>query len=137
MGKRRARAKPVAKKKYTLATTYNCPFCDHDGSVDVKMNHAKGHARLQCGLCGVNYQMSITSLDDPVDVYHAWLDKAANIQNDHPPDGSTGHHATSHLGSDDEEVLGADIDDDDGFIVHDNQADQDAFAEYAPPTADD
>mmetsp|Transcript_102536 Transcript_102536/g.173779 ORF Transcript_102536/g.173779 Transcript_102536/m.173779 type:complete len:136 (+) Transcript_102536:45-452(+) len=133
MGKRRARAKPMAKKKYLLPTTYDCPFCDHKGSVEIKINTHKGHARLACGSCGVNFQMSVSSLDDPIDVYHEWIDQCATIQKD---DGGNSPTVMSRrAGSDDEEPFdGAndEDDDDDGFIVHDDPAEDDA-AEFAPP----
>lgn len=39
MGKRKAKAKPAAKKKYTLPKTFDCPFCDHNG-VSPRLNRS-------------------------------------------------------------------------------------------------
>jgi len=138
MGKRKAKAKPAAKKKYTLPKTFDCPFCDHNGAVDIKLNHLKGHARLACGACGVNFQMTVSSLDDPIDVYHEWIDQCALVQTA-DGDARRSHGSLSATHSDD--GLGGSVgrrggdlgdgdDDDDGFVVRDALAEEDDTADY-------
>jgi transcription elongation factor Elf1 len=38
MGRKKSTAKKVkTKKKQVISTTFKCPFCGHDGAVEVKM----------------------------------------------------------------------------------------------------
>eukprot|EP01004_Peranema_trichophorum_P000345 NODE_10381_length_520_cov_16.256927_g9733_i0.p1 GENE.NODE_10381_length_520_cov_16.256927_g9733_i0~~NODE_10381_length_520_cov_16.256927_g9733_i0.p1 ORF type:complete len:139 (-),score=36.44 NODE_10381_length_520_cov_16.256927_g9733_i0:48-464(-) len=124
MGKRKARKKPTTKEKPKLATSFDCPFCDHSGTVEVKMNYKKGHATLTCGVCSTGYSMQISSLDDPVDVYHEWIDKC-KLVNSEEVEGA-GHHVEvgSELGVLDTQLLGNNDEDDydeNEFIVNDDE----------------
>ncbi|CAJ0835300.1 12310_t:CDS:2, partial [Entrophospora sp. SA101] len=61
MGKRKSKRKLKPKKKLVLETQFDCVICNHERSVDVRMQkEAK-----------VGY---LTSLSDPIDVYSEWVD---------------------------------------------------------------
>ncbi|ORE12725.1 hypothetical protein BCV71DRAFT_190552, partial [Rhizopus microsporus] len=65
-GKRKTKRKPQKKLKAKLDTTFNCLFCNHENSVDCKIDHANKLGHL-------NY------LDEPVDVYSAWIDACEDV----------------------------------------------------------
>eukprot|EP00906_Rhabdomonas_costata_P005978 RCo008839 len=140
MGKRKSAKKPEAKKAPKLPTSFDCPFCNHSGSVEIKMNHRKGHSTLTCVVCSTGFSMGITSLDDPIDVYHEWIDQcvAANKLEGHE---GGGDHSEAHpnyppphtqrpaLHPADE---ADDDDDDDGFIVRDDLHGEEADGDFFP-----
>eukprot|EP01006_Ploeotia_vitrea_P007354 TRINITY_DN16799_c0_g1_i1.p1 TRINITY_DN16799_c0_g1~~TRINITY_DN16799_c0_g1_i1.p1 ORF type:complete len:135 (+),score=22.36 TRINITY_DN16799_c0_g1_i1:53-457(+) len=76
-GKRKTRKAPPKKEGKKLPSTFDCPFCDHVGAVSVKMMRTKNQAKLQCGVCACHFAVNISPLTEPVDVYHDWIDKAA------------------------------------------------------------
>ena len=51
-----------------------CPYCAHDGSVEAKLDRQAETGSVTCRVCGESFQARITTLDDPVDVYTAWID---------------------------------------------------------------
>ncbi|CEJ03122.1 hypothetical protein G6F70_008640 [Rhizopus microsporus] len=79
MGKRKTKRKPQKKLKAKLDTTFNCLFCNHENSVDCKIDHANKLGHLNCKVCAVNWQCPITYLDEPVDVYSAWIDACEDV----------------------------------------------------------
>ncbi|CAG8479245.1 11953_t:CDS:2 [Acaulospora morrowiae] len=89
MGKRKAKRKPMQKKKLVLDTQFNCIFCNHEKSVDVKMygNREDKVGNLACRACGAKFQSIINQLSDPVDVYSDWVDAAEMVK----PEGDGGH----------------------------------------------
>lgn len=82
MGKRKSRKKPMTRKKVvgTLETQFNCPFCNHEHSCEVKMDRTRNTGAIHCRVCLEDFQTSITYLSEPVDVYSDWIDacEAAN-----------------------------------------------------------
>ncbi|CAI5465528.1 unnamed protein product [Closterium sp. Yama58-4] len=42
MGKRKSAAKPEARKVQKVPTTFNCPFCNHEASVECKLDKKAG-----------------------------------------------------------------------------------------------
>lgn len=77
MGKRKSSSKPQAKKKRDpLPTTFTCLFCNHEKSVDVKLDKKLGIGQLECKVCGQRFQCGINYLSAAVDVYGEWVDAA-------------------------------------------------------------
>ncbi|KAK0259390.1 hypothetical protein LTR29_007986 [Friedmanniomyces endolithicus] len=66
-----------------LATSFKCPFCDHDTSVTVSIDRKTCIGTLDCRNCGQHYQSSsdMRSLMQAVDVYYEWID-ACEIVNE-------------------------------------------------------
>ncbi|KAK0296672.1 hypothetical protein LTR54_001661 [Friedmanniomyces endolithicus] len=82
------------KKRDPLATSFKCPFCDHDTSVTVSIDRKTCIGTLDCRNCGQRYQSPsdmrcesvryenvggtcltlATALMQPVDVYYEWID---------------------------------------------------------------
>ncbi|KAG9290025.1 hypothetical protein G9A89_010331 [Geosiphon pyriformis] len=80
MGKRKTKRKPMAKKKESLDVQFNCMFCNHERSVEVKMDKEHKVGNLKCRICGVQFQANINQLSDPVDVYSEWVDAVESVQ---------------------------------------------------------
>lgn len=73
-GKRKSKKKVTGKVKDTVPKIFKCPFCAHDGSVEAKLDRKAETGVVSCRVCGESFQSRITTLDDPVDVYTAWID---------------------------------------------------------------
>ncbi|KAI8910964.1 transcription elongation factor 1 [Gorgonomyces haynaldii] len=81
MGKRKSTTrKPQKKLKQKLDKSFACLFCNHEGTVSVKLNHEDKVGDLSCTACGVTFQNKINALSEAVDVYSDWVDacEAAN-----------------------------------------------------------
>ncbi|GFW60043.1 transcription elongation factor 1 homolog [Trichonephila clavipes] len=76
MGRRRSKRKPPPKQKaiMPLETQFNCPFCNHEKSCEVKMDRQRNTGRITCRVCLEDFQTSINYLSEPVDVYSDWID---------------------------------------------------------------
>lgn len=75
MGRRKSSRKPPPKKRTgPLDTEFDCPFCNHQKSCDVKMDRARKTGLISCAACLEEFQTPITHLSDPVDVYCDWID---------------------------------------------------------------
>lgn len=79
MGGSKKATKPAPKVKPKLAKTFNCPFCSHARTVEVKMNKKGLVGTLSCRVCGVDFQMRINHLHKEVDVYAEWIDQCAAV----------------------------------------------------------
>ncbi|KAI9480281.1 MAG: transcription elongation factor 1 [Benjaminiella poitrasii] len=79
MGKRKVKRKPQKKLKEKLDTQFNCLFCNHENSIECKIDHQNKVGILSCKICGVSWQDTITYLDEPVDVYSAWIDACEEL----------------------------------------------------------
>lgn len=103
MGRRKSKRKPPAKRKAIepLDQQFNCPFCNHEKSCEVKMyvlkiskgtnscmfktnmvfnfvyiyrDRARNTARIQCRVCLEDFQTTTNVLSEPIDVYNDWVD---------------------------------------------------------------
>ncbi|CAI5467937.1 unnamed protein product [Closterium sp. Yama58-4] len=59
MGKRKSAAKPEARKVQKVPTTFNCPFCNHEASVECKLDKKAGIGTVSCRVCAEQYQTTI------------------------------------------------------------------------------
>jgi transcription elongation factor Elf1 len=73
-GKRKSKKKVVSKVKLIVPKVFKCPYCANDGSVEAKLDRQAETGSVTCRVCGESFQARITTLDDPVDVYTAWID---------------------------------------------------------------
>ncbi|KAK0099651.1 hypothetical protein ONS95_013455 [Cadophora gregata] len=76
MGKRKKAAKKPQgpKKNAPLPSTFDCLFCNHEGSVIVKLDKKAGVGALSCKVCSQHFQCAINYLSAAVDVYADWVD---------------------------------------------------------------
>ncbi|KAK4042908.1 hypothetical protein C8A01DRAFT_33012 [Parachaetomium inaequale] len=83
MGKRKSSSKPQGpKKRDPLPTTFTCLFCNHENSVEVKLDKKAGCGWLDCRVCGQKFQCAINYLSSPIDVYSEWVDAADAVAAD-------------------------------------------------------
>lgn len=59
MGRRKSKRSAGPKKKniMPLDTLFNCPFCNHENSCEVKMEKSKNTGRIQCNVCLEDFQV--------------------------------------------------------------------------------
>ncbi|KAF2074258.1 hypothetical protein CYY_004432 [Polysphondylium violaceum] len=74
MGKRKSSKPPPKKVQAKLPKTFDCPFCDHTGSVDCVLERDAGKGTAKCRVCNAQFSTSIHELSDPIDVYTDWID---------------------------------------------------------------
>ena len=79
MGGKKSSAKPAPKVKAKLATQFNCPFCSHSNSVEVKMDRKGQVGTLKCRVCLADFEMRINALHEPVDVFAEWIDQCEAV----------------------------------------------------------
>lgn len=76
MGRKKSKRKPMktGKRIGTLRTLFECPFCNHERSCDVKFDRKKQRAQVNCRVCSETYETNVNYLSEPIDVYNAWID---------------------------------------------------------------
>lgn len=75
MGKRKSRKAPPKRIQQKVPKVFDCPFCNHENSVECKLDHKTAIGVVHCRVCAANYQTQITYLMEPVDVYADWIDE--------------------------------------------------------------
>lgn len=79
MGKKRS-SKPMAKPPPPrVAKVFDCPFCNHEATVEIKMIADKGLGYASCRVCTESFSTKISHLDAPIDVYSQWVDECENV----------------------------------------------------------
>jgi transcription elongation factor Elf1 len=105
-GKRKSSAKPPPKKaKPKLALSFDCPFCGHEKTCDVKIDKDRSFAEIKCNICAASYTTNTHKLTQPVDVYAEWIDEcdAVNKDGGADADNEDGLDAGLRRGGDDDE----------------------------------
>ncbi|XP_072086259.1 transcription elongation factor 1 homolog isoform X2 [Arachis hypogaea] len=63
MGKRKSSAKPVPKKRMDkLDTVFSCPFCNHDASVECRIDMKNLIGEASCRICQESFSTTVTGL---------------------------------------------------------------------------
>mmetsp|Transcript_13499 Transcript_13499/g.23173 ORF Transcript_13499/g.23173 Transcript_13499/m.23173 type:complete len:85 (+) Transcript_13499:47-301(+) len=78
MGKRKSSKKVITVKplsRQPLPKVFDCPFCNHASSVESKLDLERKVGTVTCRICSENFQMPITYLTEPIDIYTEWLDE--------------------------------------------------------------
>ncbi|KAJ8663363.1 hypothetical protein O0I10_000602 [Lichtheimia ornata] len=79
MGKRKVKRKAPKKLKEKLDSQFNCLFCNHEKAIECKIDQSNKVGHLTCKICDVSWQCNISYLDEPVDVYAAWIDACEDV----------------------------------------------------------
>lgn len=81
-GKRKSSAKPPPKKpRPKLALAFDCPFCGHEKTCDVKIDRDRSFGTIKCSICGAKHSANTHRLTQPVDVYAQWIDECDAVNN--------------------------------------------------------
>jgi transcription elongation factor Elf1 len=61
MGRRKSKRGPPPKRKNleALDTMFNCPFCNHERSCEVKIDKTRNTGRIQCTICMEDFQVNL------------------------------------------------------------------------------
>ncbi|KAH8592884.1 transcription elongation factor 1, partial [Bisporella sp. PMI_857] len=57
-----------------LDKTFTCLFCNKKTSIQVKLNLKIGLGKLNCRVCDVEFDTTISNLSKEIDVYSDWVD---------------------------------------------------------------
>ncbi|KAF0976580.1 hypothetical protein FDP41_004479 [Naegleria fowleri] len=79
MGKRKTRKPPPKKVQPKLPTSFDCPFCNHEGTVECVIDRKQSTGKLTCRICGAQYQTNITYIMSAIDVYSEWIDECEKV----------------------------------------------------------
>ena len=72
MGRRRRKVIKIPKKN--IPKYFLCPECGTN-TVTVVINEEQMQAKLKCGNCTLMGEVSITKIDQPIDIYCKFIDK--------------------------------------------------------------
>ena len=92
MAKKKSRAVVKTAVAPKVLKTFDCPFCSHLDTVEVKMERPKSRGTLMCRICSVSYmKQPLGKLTKEVDIYCEWIDLADEMNNpDYESDGDNG-----------------------------------------------
>uniref|UniRef100_T1JS77 Transcription elongation factor 1 homolog n=1 Tax=Tetranychus urticae TaxID=32264 RepID=T1JS77_TETUR len=81
MAKRKSKRKaPTARKAIEpLDVQFNCPFCNHEKSCEVKMDRNRNIGKIVCRICSEDFQTTINYLSEAIDVYSEWIDACETV----------------------------------------------------------
>lgn len=79
MGKRKKAKPPPKKAKPKVAKIFDCPFCGKSESCSCRMDLDHKIGYILCDGCGAKFQMRISNLTDPIDIYSEWIDKSDQV----------------------------------------------------------
>eukprot|EP00727_Mastigamoeba_balamuthi_P012030 m51a1_g745 putative elf1p (162) ;mRNA; r:511078-511694 len=97
MGKRKkARKPPPRRVRAKLATMFDCPFCNHEGTVTFKLDKSSSTGTLHCNMCDVEYSTQVKDpLTEGIDVYYEWIDEATELNRGVNPEADDGEAAAA------------------------------------------
>jgi transcription elongation factor Elf1 len=79
MGKRKSASSKMSSRKkpaVKLDTAFSCPFCNHSGSVECRIQRKDDWiAEALCFVCKERYYTKAHALTEPIDVYSEWIDE--------------------------------------------------------------
>jgi len=84
MGKRKKAKPPPKKRRLTVPKSFDCPFCNHEQSVECKLIREKNMGQILCNTCNTTFEAPITYLSEPIDVYSDWIDACERANTDTP-----------------------------------------------------
>ena len=81
MGKKKSRSVKIMKAAPPkVERVFDCPFCEHAKTVEVKLQRPLEKAMLKCRICKVPYEVKINSLMIEVDIYCQWIDECQRLE---------------------------------------------------------
>jgi transcription elongation factor Elf1 len=81
MGKKKSRSVKIMKAAPPkVERVFDCPFCEHAKTVEVKLQRPQKKAMLKCRICKVPYEVKINSLMIEVDIYCQWIDECQRLE---------------------------------------------------------
>ncbi|UJR08150.1 hypothetical protein I4U23_012426 [Adineta vaga] len=87
MGRKKSKRKPqktTSHRLRTLQTLFECPFCNHESSCDVKFDRKKQRGQIFCQICSETYETDVNYLSEAIDVYNAWIDACEEANKSQP-----------------------------------------------------
>lgn len=119
MAKKKSSRKPVKKLKVRLDTSFDCPFCNHNGCITVSLDKRVNMiGSLHCNKCNVNFESKVNVLSEPVDVYTDWIDavEAVNDPKNKDVEEDSGTRRPIGSDSDDSDLYDSNSDEEDADL---------------------
>jgi transcription elongation factor Elf1 len=79
MGKRKSSRKVQKAPKPKLEKVFDCPFCNHNKTVEICFKKADQKASISCRVCTVSWETKMTPLMEAIDVYSDWIDACEHV----------------------------------------------------------
>lgn len=79
MGKRKSSRKVQKAPKPKLERVFDCPFCNHNKTVEVLLKKSETKASISCRVCTVSWETKMTPLMEAIDVYSEWIDACEHV----------------------------------------------------------
>ena len=108
MGKRKKAKPPPQKAKPKVAQIFDCPFCGKSESCSCRMDLDHKIGTILCDGCGAKFQMRISNLTDPIDIYSEWIDKSDQVNAANEGGGPSGTGKRAREDDDEEDYEGDD-----------------------------
>ncbi|KAL0235451.1 hypothetical protein GEMRC1_002033 [Eukaryota sp. GEM-RC1] len=84
MAKRKSStALPSKKTQVKMPRRFDCPFCESSSSCVTSVKRDSAHRQrgiIECTQCQANWNVVMTPLMAPIDIYYSWLDAAQEQQ---------------------------------------------------------
>mmetsp|Transcript_1296 Transcript_1296/g.2569 ORF Transcript_1296/g.2569 Transcript_1296/m.2569 type:complete len:117 (-) Transcript_1296:285-635(-) len=106
MGKRKTAKKVMKKAQQKVMSKFDCPFCNHMGSIKVSINKKAKFGQCKCSVCSVQYATTVTALSEPIDIFCEWIDECEKANKGPSSDGAGSAQRPSRRrreGSDDDD----------------------------------
>lgn len=79
MGKRKSSRKVQKAPRPKLEKVFDCPYCNHNKTVEVSFKKAEQRASISCRVCAVAWETRLTALTEAIDVYSDWIDACEHV----------------------------------------------------------
>ncbi|OMJ69030.1 hypothetical protein SteCoe_33362 [Stentor coeruleus] len=79
MGKRKSSRKVQKAPRPKLDRVFDCPFCNHNKTVEIMFKKQEHKASISCRVCTVSWETKTTALTEAIDVYSDWLDACEQV----------------------------------------------------------
>lgn len=79
MGKRKSSRKVQKAPRPKLERVFDCPFCNHNKTVEVLFKKSESKASISCRVCTVSWETKMTPLMEAIDVYSDWIDACEHV----------------------------------------------------------
>jgi len=104
MGKRKKAKPPPKRRKLTVPKQFDCPFCNHEQSVDCKMKKETNMGEILCRVCKAHFEAPINYLSEPIDVYSDWIDACERVNSATATETEPGEGADAEPNPDEEDA---------------------------------
>ena len=75
MGKRKSSKRVQKSGRPKLEKVFDCPFCNHNKTVEVEIRYREKKGSISCRVCGAAWGTVVNHLTEAIDLYSDWIDE--------------------------------------------------------------